>query len=220
MEVQQVVNQRYTCGEGTHILSPGLKQCALDFYRSPESRVTPCLYRNCHFDGSKTFWAVKFSFEYQQFFERCSFIGGSSGLIDVCRGGDLSFKDCTFVGNSRKAQLFIRGGAKNIVFENCKFISERSFVFSSWFVFGSWSLFDFFYRPYLRNIEIKNCTFTKGCIMKGISMYSEKVKRDNSYFPWLTMPCWMIRVYWKIKRRVLKNKNIPLFMSKVYPQEL
>jgi len=206
MEVQQVVNQRYTCGEGTHILSPGLKQCALDFYRSPESRVTPCLYRNCHFDGSKTFWAVKFSFEYQQFFERCSFIGGSSGLIDVCRGGDLSFKDCTFVGNSRKAQLFIRGGAKNIVFENCKFISERSF--------------DFFYRPYLRNIEIKNCTFTKGCIMKGISMYSEKVKRDNSYFPWLTMPCWMIRVYWKIKRRVLKNKNIPLFMSKVYPQEL
>tara|TARA_B100002019_G_scaffold138108_1_gene118988 strand:+ start:24033 stop:24695 length:663 start_codon:yes stop_codon:yes gene_type:complete len=216
---RQIINQKYISNQGALVLSPGLKECAMNFYRNPSAPIFRVLYTNCTFDGANTYWSAKFNFEYSQSFEGCKFIGGSKGIIDICRGGDIQFKNCDFEGKSKNSQVCIRGGAKNVVFEDCSFRRSSVSLISPVFTFGGWSIFDFFDRPFCRNIKVENCKFVKSLI-KGFTMYSEKINIKNSGVGWLGLPVWLVNFYWKIKRRILKHKNIPPSIAAVYPEEL
>lgn len=216
---RQVINQRYTSNQGSLVLSPGLKECAMNFYRNPGSPVLSVLYTNCVFDGANTYWSAKFNLEYSQVFEGCKFIGGSVGIIDICRGGNIQFKKCNFESGSRTNQVRIRGGAKNITFEDCNFKRSSISVINPVFTFGGWSLFDFFDRPFCRNIKIENCKFVKS-FFKGLTIYSEKINIKNSGIGWFGLPMWLVNFYWKIKRRALKDQAVPSSMANVYQEEL
>lgn len=218
----QFIKQRYSACEGALCIDPSANQCASSFYRSPRAKPLNELYSNCVFDGSSTFWAVKFSFDYFKTFENCKFIGGQKGIIEICRGGDIVFKNCKFISNQCKTPVSIKAGAKNVRFESCIFESEKRSFLNFWLYIGMWSVMDFFDRPFTRGIVLSDCKFIKGPVLISTVAFAEIVKFNRVKNRSINVPKWIVKKYWALKRWVYKKKkiNVPSILKKVYPEEL
>ena len=213
---------KYYSGADALCLIPNLTRSAHSFFRHGGSKIYPHEFSGCTFDGVDRAWAVDFSFDYLKTFKKCNFIGGKEGVIKVCRGGDLTFEDCTFISKGGRFPVCFSSGVKDVIFNRCKFINESLFRKTSCvFLLGHWSIFDTSCRLFSRNIHIKQCKLEGfGNLLLGV--FSGLIKVENTAGRVFQFYSKLVKLWWKFKNFILDKRKIkrPMGSGELFQEEL
>lgn len=221
MDEVHIVGQNYNLETASRVLTPGLLKSSFDFYNSPSSPSIKNIYSKCIFDGSQAQWAACFNMEYDSEFLGCKFIGGSKGVLNILRSGNLAFKNCEFIDNKSKFPIAIRASSHSISFYKCNFIQKSKKFLNAFFCCGMWSIYDFYKRPFCRRITIDKCNFQCSSIFKTLSLYSIKPEIKNSKAFSIAVPSFFVNFVFYIIRVFLKTikKVPPSHLGKLYEKE-
>ena len=152
-------------------------------------------------------------------------MGGSEDCVDIVRGENITFDNCTFFANSdTKQHITCKGGAKNITFKNCKFVGS----FKNWWDgacidLGNWTDYDDVDRPMVRNINIENCIMQDvGCRILYRRLYSETPVVTNSRGFRFNAPRLFVKLFWWLQRKgaIGPRRRFPEDWLKIYDFEL
>lgn len=220
----QIFDQRFAV---TPVLSEPLScrpRSALRFNYRDKVSAGRVLVNNCLIDGSGCLSGLKLSFVYDMTFRRCRILGGSKSCVDVVRGGNLSFEECTFDSKSSIQHISIRGGAKNISFSRCVFQNDYSRRLTGACVnLGGWTDYDDVPRPPVRNVSIKDCVLNG--MQKNVlsmTMFSERPSVENSEGKNLRAPKAFVLALRHLMRKgwLGSRKRLPKSQLGVYSREL
>jgi hypothetical protein len=219
---ESIISNRLYSGSEEFCRVPGLKDSAITFFRHGDCKVLKEKFINCTFEGSKKKRAADFCFDYFKTFEGCKFIGGSSEIIKVCRGGQLSFRNCTFISNSRRFPVILSSGVRDVVFDGCKFINESLYKKTAFvFLLGKWSIYDTKYRLFSRNIEINNCEII-GFNNLLMCLFAGLIKIKNTKGRTIYLPPTLVKVCWRLINFAIDKKRTkrPMGADKLFKEEL
>lgn len=216
-----IVGQNFNLDTASRVLTPGILKSSFDFYNSPTSPPVKNIYSNCVFDGSDTEWAACFNMEYNSEFLSCKFIGGSKGVLDILRSGNIEFTNCEFIDNKSSFPIVIRASSHSINFRKCNFIQKSKKFFNAFFCCGMWSIYDFYKRPFCRRITIDECDFQCSSIFKTLSLYSIKPEIKNCKALSVFVPSFIVDSIFRFIRLFLKviKKEPSGHIGKLYEKE-
>lgn len=215
------VGQNFNLNTASRVLTPGVLSSSFDFYSSPASPLIRNVYSNCVFDGSDTEWAACFNMEYHSEFLSCKFIGGSKGVLNILRSGNLRFINCEFIDHKSRFPVVIKAGSHSIDFCKCNFIQKSRRFLNSFFCCGMWSIYDFYKRPFCRKINIDECSFLCSSILKSITLYSIKPEIKNCKAFSVSIPSFFVNFIFHFIRVFLKatSRVPPAHLGKLYEKE-
>ncbi|MFA5262346.1 MAG: hypothetical protein WC378_00875 [Opitutaceae bacterium] len=91
------------------------KQAGIDNHaHCPDPNDGPVIYRKCVFDANGASEALKLPRKYDFAFLNCHIVGGVEDGVDIVRGGNLWFVECTFERGQAKQDVTIKGGAHDV----------------------------------------------------------------------------------------------------------
>lgn len=172
----------------------------------------PCVIRNCVLDGSIGDWGLKSSKSFDLIVEDCIIKNGNDRALDMVRGGNIIFRRCRFVNDSKDARgnktrirtkskwalqkqcdIGLKAGIRDVLFEDCEMND---------LLLGDYSIYDQIDRPRVRRITLKNCTNPNGgpIIIRGRYTVSKPVQLDNTKASILIWPKLVTALYWKWNR--------------------
>ncbi len=133
-------------------------------------------------------------------------IGGYEDCVDIVRGENIKFINCTFISNGKtKQHITCKGGAKNISFVKCKFVgSFRNFWNGACIDLGNWTDYHDIKRPKVSNIKIEDCQM-KNVLYPVLyrRLYSESPMVENSFGFKLKIPKIFVSAFWFLQRKGL-----------------
>jgi len=180
---------------------------------------------SCTIDGGGASEGLKLSFCKNIKIQNSQIYGGSEDCVDIVRGENIYFYNCTFFANpGTKQHVTVKGGARNITFKNCKFIGS----FKNWWNgacidLGNWTDYDDVDRPKTRDIKIVDCemqnvTFPLLCRR----LYANSPIVQNTQGLGLMIPSWAVSIFWFLQRKgwLGKRRRFPESWLKIYDFEL
>ena len=180
---------------------------------------------SCTIDGGGASEGLKLSFCRDVTVRDCQIMGGNEDCVDIVRGENITFDNCTFFANEdTKQHVTCKGGVKNITFKNCKFVGS----FQNWWDgacidLGNWTDYDDVDRPPVRNIKIINCTMQDvGCGILYRRLYSETPQVTNSRGFKFKVPKIFVKMFWFLQRKGMigGRRRFPEEWLTVYDFEL
>jgi len=180
---------------------------------------------SCTIDGGGASEGLKLSFCRNVVVRNSQIMGGSEDCVDIVRGENITFDNCTFFANTdTKQHITCKGGAKNITFKNCKFIGS----FKNWWDgacidLGNWTDYDDVDRPKVRNVQIINCTLQDvSCPILYRRLYAETPTVKNTKGFKFKVPNLFVSIFWFLQRKgwVGKRRKFPDNWLKIYDFEL
>jgi len=133
-------------------------------------------------------------------------IGGYEDCVDIVRGENIEFINCTFISSGKtKQHITCKGGAKNISFVRCKFVgSFRNFWDGACIDLGNWTDYDDAKRPRVRNIKIEDCQMNN--VLYPVlyrRLYSETPVVERTRGFGLKIPRFFVAAFWFLQRKGL-----------------
>ena len=192
----------------TFIAAFGHDQFALQI--GPEQR--PATICNCIIDGSVGDWGLKSAKSFDAIIEDCIIKNGNDRALDMVRGGNIIFRRCKFINDSKDARgdktrirtkskwslqkqcdIGLKGGMRDVTFEDCEMND---------LLLGDYSIYDQIDRPRIRRIKLVNCINPNGgaIIIRGRYTISNPVILENTKADILIWPKWITAIYWKWNR--------------------
>lgn len=198
---------------------------ALGFSWRPGQDKFSISIKSCTIDGSGVAEGLKLSFCRDVRVVDSTIIGGYEDCVDMVRGENLFFENCTFIANNgTKQHITCKGGAKNIVFKDCKFVgSFRHWWDGACIDLGNWGDYDDVSRPKVRDISIINCSMENvACPILYRRLYSETPTVKSSFGFGLKVPSLFVKIFWFLQRKELigKRRRFAKDQLKVYDFEL
>ena len=156
--------------------------------------------------------------------QNSQFFGGNEDCVDIVRGENIFFYNCTFsAGPDTKQHVTIKGGARNITFKKCKFKNS----FKSWWNgacidLGNWTDYDDVDRPKTRNVRIIDCQ------MQDVTfpvlyrrLYADSPIVQNTQGLGLIIPSRVVSIFWFLQRKgwLGKRRRFPEPRLKIYDFE-
>ncbi len=198
---------------------------ALGFAWRPGEDQFSINIKSCTIDGTGVAEGLKLSFCRNVKVVDSTIIGGYEDCVDMVRGENITFENCTFIAkNGTKQHITCKGGAKNVSFKDCKFIgSFRNWWDGACIDLGNWGDYDDVVRPKVRNISITNCS------MENVSfpilyrrLYSETPRVESSFGLGFRVPTLFVKTFWFLQRKELigKRRRFADDQLKVYDFEL
>lgn len=180
---------------------------------------------SCTIDGGGIAEGLKLSFCRNVLVRNTQVFGGYEDCVDIVRGENIYFENCTFfTGPRTKQHITCKGGAKNITFKNCKFVgSFRNWWDGACIDLGNWTDYDDVDRPMVRNVNIINCD------MQDLNyrvlyrrLYSETPNVLNSKGLGLNIPTIFVKAFWQLQRKAAigSRRRFEENQLKVYNFEL
>jgi len=179
------------------------------FWDQKDVIITPEIMGKGVFRGNKEYSeTLKFSLCRNVFVSRMTIEGSREDCLDIVRGENYTFDRCTFIIRPKVAKtarhITVKGGAKNILFDNCLFIGRG---FWPWQLqLGDWTDYDIRDRFPTRDITLDNCVSTLPEGLTTLSIYAEKPKTTwnvstsgTKYRTWKLWPP-LRKAYWQFKR--------------------
>jgi len=177
---------------------------ALGFGWRPGQPEFSLVIDSCTIDGGGVSEGLKLSFCRNVIVRNSQIMGGSEDCVDIVRGENITFDNCTFFANpDTKQHITCKGGAKNITFKNCKFVGS----FKCWWNgacidLGNWTDYDDVDRPMVRNVNIENCIMQDvGAGILYRRLYSETPKVSNSRGFRFNVPRIFVKLFWWLQRK-------------------
>ena len=198
---------------------------ALGFGWRPGQSEFNLVIDSCTIDGGGVSEGLKLSFCRNVIVRDSQIMGGSEDCVDIVRGENILFENCTFfAGPETKQHITCKGGVKNITFKKCKFVGS----FKNWWDgacidLGNWTDYDDVDRPMVRNINIENCVMQDvGCRILYRRLYSETPKVSNSRGLKFNAPRIFVKLFWWLQRKgaIGARRRFPEDWLKVYDFEL
>lgn len=116
---------------------------------------------NCIIDGTMHSEGLKISFGHNIVVKNSTIIGGYEDCIDIVRGANITFQNCKIISNNTRQHVTVKGGARNITFDQCEFINRFEKFYNGAIIdIGNWTNYDIVKRPKVRNLSIINCKLT------------------------------------------------------------
>jgi|GEM_PF-7129780 len=198
---------------------------ALGFAWRPGQDQFDLLIDSCTIDGQGVAEGLKLSFCSNVIVSNSIIIGGYEDCVDIVRGDGILFDNCTFFAGERTSQhVTIKGGAKQITFNSCKFVNSfRNWWDGACIDLGNWTDYDDVHRPKVRDVKIINCS------MKEVEhpilyrrLYSETPQVKNSPGLRFNAPEIFVKLFWYGQRKGLfgKRRRFTKEWLKVYNHEL
>jgi len=137
---------------------------------------------------------------------RCIIVGGYEDCVDIVRGGDILFDQCTFISNNTKHHFTIKCDVHNIRIEDCTFSGDFKSVWDGAFIdLGNWGTYNFKDIPKTDNIYVTRCNIVNVSWWKQIltrRLFAENpVICDTSGFN-LRVPKFIVNIFWLYKRLI------------------
>jgi hypothetical protein len=198
---------------------------ALGFSWRPNSTRFNLTIDSCKIDGQGASEGLKLSFCRNVVVSNCEIIGGTEDCVDIVRGENIKFENCTFfASSSTKQHITCKGGVKNISFVDCRFIGS----FKNWWNgacidLGNWTDYDDVDRPKVRNINIINCKMQRvGFRLLYRRLHSETPHITKSEGLKFNAPSIFVKAFWYLQRKGLvgKRRRFPKEWMNVYDFEL
>lgn len=198
--------------------------CALGISWRPGQEEKSYEIKNCIIDGAGSSEGLKMSFCYNVHVESCKIYGGVEDCVDIVRGGNITFANCSFISNNTKQHITIKGGAKNIRIINCNFIKPYKSRFNGACIdLGNWTDYDDVNRPRVRNVEIKNCRIidSRRSILCRV-LYSDDPTLDLSFGKVFKVPRFLLAIFWLGQRLGVlgKRRRFTKDLLEIYDIEL
>ena len=175
---------------------------ALSLAWRPGHKEVSTLIKDCTIDGRAASEGLKLSFRSNVYVRGCLIFGGYEDCVDIVRGNDIVFDDCTFMSMNSKQHITIKGGAHNIIIKDCLFVNKyRKWYDGACLDLGNWTNYDIVKRPRVRNITINNCkTFDTGSILARI-LYSDPPQVINTEGNILRVPRLVTNLFYWMRRK-------------------
>ena len=179
---------------------------------------------SCTIDGGGASEGLKLSFCRNIKIQNSQFFGGSEDCVDIVRGENISFYNCTFFANpDTKQHVTIKGGARNITFKNCKFINS----FKSWWNgacidIGNWTDYDDVDRPKTRDVRVVDCEMQNVAFpVLCRRLYADSPIVENTRGLGIMIPSWAVSIFWFLQRKgwIGKRRRFPESWLKIYDFE-
>jgi len=198
---------------------------ALGFGWRPGQPEFTLVIDSCTIDGGGAAEGLKLSFCKNVSVRNTQVFGGYEDCVDIVRGENISFENCTFFAGPRtKQHITCKGGAKNITFKNCKFIgSFRNWWDGACIDLGNWTDYDDVDRPMVRNVQIINCDIQNANYrVLYRRLYSETPHVHNSRGFGLNVPRIFVKSFWWLQRKAAigTRRRFEQDQLKVYDFEL
>jgi hypothetical protein len=180
---------------------------ALDFSWRPfndHGAAKDLVINRCAIFGQGYGEGLKLSFPNNVYVCNTTIYGGYEDVVDIVRGYNVHFKNCTFFANKNTKNFFtIKGGVKKVKIEDCTFSGNIRDLFL--FKFGDWTDYDIVDRPEVRNIIIKNNSFDLVTKKKFLylAIHSEIPTLSNNkgtYFKGIKLPKLLKNIFWMYKK--------------------
>ena len=180
---------------------------------------------SCTIDGGGATEGLKLSFCRNVIVQNSQIFGGSEDCVDIVRGENITFDNCTFFANpDTKQHITCKGGAKNITFKNCKFVGS----FKCWWNgacidLGNWTDYDDVDRPMVRNVHIINCDMLDvACRILYRRLYSEMPVVKNARGFRFNVPRLFVKLFWWLQRKgaIGPRRRFPESWLTIYGFEL
>lgn len=173
----------------------------------------PCVIRNCIIDGSIGDWGLKSSKSFDLIVEDCIIKNGNDRALDMVRGGNIIFRRCKFINDSKDANgnktrvrikskwalrkqcdIGLKAGIHTVTFEDCEMND---------LLLGDYSIYDQIDRPKVRRIKFVNCKNPYGGPIFIRGRYCEKnaVILQNTQASVLIWPEIVTKIYWRYNRK-------------------
>lgn len=198
---------------------------ALGFGWRPGQPEFELVIDSCTIDGGGASEGLKLSFCRNVTVKNSQIMGGCEDCVDIVRGENITFENCTFFANpDTKQHITCKGGAKNITFKNCKFVGS----FKNWWDgacidLGNWTDYDDVDRPMVRNVNIENCIMQDvGTRILYRRLYSETPTISNTQGFQFNVPRIFVKLFWWLQRKgaIGPRRRFPENWLKVYDFEL
>lgn len=190
--------------------SPISNICVKDFFRNRHAPIFEQEFRSCFFDGRGSKNALMFFYDFEKTFIECNFKGGEN-ILNISRGGNISFIDCVFEIGAHTSLGRVDAGARNILFERCvfSFSAEPQGLFTLFL--GGWSIWNIIKRPFVFNVKFKDCKVSGVKNMRALSLYAARAQVENSPIRAFYIPNFIVSPYFFFKKILTKifNKKIP-----------
>lgn len=129
------------------------------------------------------------------------FIGGEEDCLDIVRGDNIRFKECSFMPSKKTRTLCtIKGGATNVSLSGCHFDTEKKTRFPWHISVGDFTIYenDKETRPkHLTQVHISKATYSGKkpivLVFKGV-VYADKTVRV------IQIPAFIVGIYFQLNR--------------------
>lgn len=189
----------------------------------PEQR--PCLIRNCTIDGSLGDWGLKSSMSFDLVVEDCIIRNGIERALDMVRGGNVTFRRCTFINDGKRPRVTskwqvqkecdigLKAGMRDITFEDCTMND---------LLLGDYSIYDQIDRPRVRRIRLINCKNMNGgpIIVRGRYCVTHPILATNTDYDMLVWPKWIVAIYWWYNRKFGDTRKLTPEQAIIAPEEM
>lgn len=201
------------------------ESAALSFGWRPGQPKFSLTIDSCTIDGGGATEGLKLSFCRNVIVRNSQIMGGSEDCVDIVRGENITFDNCTFFANpDTKQHITCKGGAKNITFKNCKFVGS----FKCWWNgacidLGNWTDYDDVDRPMVRNVHIINCDMLDvACRILYRRLYSEMPVVKNARGFRFNVPRLFVKLFWWLQRKgaIGPRRRFPESWLTIYGFEL
>lgn len=176
----------------------------------------------CDIDAQTAAEGLKISFGYDILVTDCTITGGYEDCVDIVRGSNIIFKNCTFIGNKTKHHITIKGSAHTVLFEDCKFINPyRKWYDGATIDLGNWTNYDIIDRPKTRNIVIRNCKTVCTSHITVRTIHAEDPIVYDSDVKVIRVPKLFKDIFWWCRRRgwLGNSPKVDERDLKIYDQE-
>ena len=179
---------------------------------------------SCTIDGGGVAEALKLSFCKNVTVKNTQVFGGYEDCVDIVRGSNITFENCTFFASDKtKQHITCKGGAKDILFKNCKFVgSFRNWWDGACIDLGNWTDYDDVERPMVRNVHIVNCSMQDvSCPVLYRRLYSETPYVSHSKGFNFNIPRFFTKAFWFLQRKgwVGKRRRFDSELLEIYDIE-
>lgn len=197
---------------------------ALGFGWRPGDKRFALEIDRCEINGAGGSEGLKLSFCHDVVVKNSTILGGYEDCVDIVRGSNILFRNCKFISQGSAQHITIKGGVKDVRFEGCKFINPfEKWINGACIDLGNWTDYDDVDRPKTRNISIEDCRIQN---MKFKALYrrifSETPIVKNSDGFGIRVPGLFVKIFWHLQRKgkLGPRRRFPESWLKVYDIEL
>lgn len=196
---------------------------ALSFCWRPGQERQSILIEDCIIDGRGASEGLKLSFCSNVYVKKCAIFGGYEDCVDIVRGTNIVFSQCTFISAQSKQHITAKGGAKGLTFRKCLFLQPyRKWYDGACIDLGNWTDYDDVVRPGVRDVLIDNCTmFDAGPVLVRV-LHGDSPSVSNSRGWVIKVPPLFTKLFFHLQRKgkLGKRRRFAPDDLKIYPHEL
>ena len=163
-----------------------------------------CLIDSCCIDACGVAEGLKLTHISNVTIRNTTITGGYEDCVDIVRGDNILFENCTFVAKGTKHHFTIKCESRDIRINGCTFKNDFNNAWDGALVdMGNWSNYDKTALLKTKNIQIINCKLENISRRKRIltrRLYAQNAIVENTKGFNLKIPNFIIRCFWRLRR--------------------